>query len=340
MNRTARYDVATILAMTLLSIMGLSLLSFYEPSFFYRQCAWMAVAGLMFVAVLHLEPLHVLRLCQFLLLLTLCLMVAVLFMGDINGAKRWLTFAGLSIQPVEFFKPAFAVVSAWLLLRLREEGQPIYALSSFLLLSISVTLLLLQPDVGQSLMVLFLWGAQLFLVGAPITGYMTFVMGIILGGAYVIYPHVARRMAGFFIHDPYGASFQKDRALDAMSASGWLGAEHHIIHLPDRHNDFIFALAIQEWGALASLMIVGALLFIFYRQLMLSWQKDSMFHLLAVGSLMMIFILPALIHIASNGGFIPPKGIALPFVSYGGSALLGASLTLAFCLALNRKEAR
>lgn len=312
--------------------------------FVRRQFVFLPLALLVILAVSLLPPRDVRRLAALafagsLLLLVLTLSVS----APINGATRWLSLGGLSIQPSEFAKPAFAVVAAWLFAEQRlNERFPGNAVACGLFILLAA-LLLLQPDVGQTLVVSGVWATQFFLAGLHLFWVVLF-MALVLGGAvaaYFIFPHVATRVDRFL--DPsVGESYQVVKAMEAFANGGLLGrgpGEGQVkAVLPDAHTDFIMAVAGEEFGLLACLIVVGLFAFVVLRGFSRILQENNLFVLLAVGGLLVQFGLQALVNLASTLHLMPTKGMTLPFISYGGSSMLALALGMGMMLALTRRR--
>lgn len=284
-------------------------------------------------------------------LLTMIGMVLVLFIGiEIKGAQRWLHLPGFSIQPSEFIKPAFAVVSAWFMARQKESmATPNPDRSGYkiaiILYALAVVLLLAQPDFGMSVVLTSIFLAQIFLVGFPIR-WVFALIGVGVGGvsaAYFGLSHVRSRIDRFL--DPSsGDNYQVEKSLEAFQHGGLFGTgpgQGEVkLMLPDAHADFIFAVAGEEMGLFAVLIIVGTLFFVLYRGFMRLMETQDMFRLLAVGGLLAMLGLQALVHMGSSLQLLPAKGMTLPFMSYGGSSMLSISLSMGVVLALTRRDAR
>ena len=270
------------------------------------------------------------------------MMVATLTVGpEIKGATRWLYIAGFSVQPSEFVKPAFAVVAAWMFaMAKRQPGFPGTGIAIALFMVTAATLLM-QPDVGMTVVVTAVWGAQFFLAGLPI-GWIVGLAGLgIVGavGAYMLLPHVAKRVDSFL--DPGSAdTYQIDRALEAFRAGGVMGTGPGDgtvkLSLPDAHTDFVFAVAGEEFGLILCLAVVGLYALIVLRGMGQLLRSKDLFVLLAAGGLLTQFGLQALINMAVNLHLLPTKGMTLPFISYGGSSLLALALGMGMALALLR----
>ncbi|WP_425405961.1 FtsW/RodA/SpoVE family cell cycle protein [Hwanghaeella sp.] len=342
-------------AVVLLGALGLLLTTTASPpvaerinvdSFhFVKKQAFMlgpALFTIIGVSLLNLKQIRRLSLAVF--IGALVLMVAtILFGAEIKGATRWISFGGLTIQPSEFAKPAFAVLAGWILAARRMgEDVPGYAISAALCVLV-VGLLALQPDIGQAFVVCSIWFTQLFIAGLS----MSFVIFAVLGGlaalvaAYYIFPHVASRIDRFLdpaAHD----SYQIDKAMEAFQSGGIMGRGpgEGIVKqsLPDGHADFIFAVAGEEFGLFACMFIVVIFIFVVVRGFSRLLQDNDMFVVLAATGLIVQFALQALVNMASTLSLIPTKGMTLPFISYGGSSLLALALGMGMLLALTRRR--
>ncbi len=296
------------------------------------------------IAVSLMGPRGVRRLAAIGFLVGLLLTGATLFMGsEIKGATRWISIAGFSLQPSEFLKPCFAVVTAWMFAAQNGEERVPGDVISIALYALVAGLLLLQPDLGMTFVVTATWFVQFFLAGLPLL--WVFALGIVgiagLVGAYFTFDHVAERIDGFL--DPAsGDSYQIDRSLEAFVNGGLYGrgpGEGTVkLHLPDAHSDFIFAVAGEELGLLVCLLIVGLFAFVVLRGLSRLMRENSQFVQLGATGLLVTFGLQALINMASSLHLMPTKGMTLPFISYGGSSLLALSLGMGMLLALTRRR--
>ena len=314
--------------------------------FVRRQFLFLLLALAVMLATSLLTSGSIRRLAAVVFAVTLVFMVAVLITGEeINGARRWLRLGTLSIQPSEFIKPAFAVVAAWMFAKRRQDehfpGDAITA--GFFILVASC--LLLQPDVGMSILVAAVWGAQLLLAGLPLT-LVAMVALLFLSGAvaaYFTFTHVRIRVDSFL--DPsVGDNYQVMRSRDAFRNGGLFGrgpGEGRIKEiLPDAHADFIFAVTGEEFGLMVCLLLVGLFAFVVLRGFSRVFRDNDLFVLLAVAGLLVQFGLQAIINMASSLQLMPPKGMTLPFISYGGSSTLALAWGLGMVLALTRERPR
>ena len=262
---------------------------------------------------------------------------------EIKGARHWISLPGLSLQPSEFVKPTFAVVSAWLLAQYRlREGFPGHWIAVGLYALIAA-MLIKQPDLGMAAVVSAVWFTQFFLAGLRLYWAAVGVAGGMAGlfAAYFALPHVQSRIDRFL--DPQsGDSYQVDRAMDAFMNGGLWGrgpGEGTVKeYLPDAHADFVFAVAGEELGLIACLVIVALFAFIVLRGFSRLLQENNLFVVLAATGLFVQFGLQAVINMASSLHLMPTKGMTLPFISYGGSSLLALGLGMGMALALTRRR--
>lgn len=314
-----------------------------EPFHFVRrQFAFLLPSVVVMLGVSLLSPRQVRRLAVIGFAGAVVLLAAVLELGaEVKGATRWLTMAGLTIQPSEFIKPTFAVAAGWMFAESRMDPRfPGKAIATAMYGAVAL-LLLLEPDVGQTLVVSSIWAAEFIIAGLPmvLVGGLV-LMGIAGGvGAYLVFPHVQSRVARFL--DPQaGDAYQVMTALNAFRHGGLVGVgpgEGRVkLVLPDAHTDFILAVAGEEFGVLLCLVVVALFAFIVLRGLSRLMREDNLFIVLASAGLFVQFGLQALINMASTLRLMPTKGMTLPFISYGGSSMLGLALGMGMALALTR----
>ena len=341
-------DRWTLLALALLIGFGAVLTMAASPAvaerigldnmhFVRRQLALLPLAiGLMFVTSLQ-SPKTIRRMAVIGFLIAVALVALTFVIGiEIKGARRWINLPGLSLQPSEFVKPTFAVVTGWLLAEGKlREGFPGPLIAAFLYV-ILVGLLVKQPDLGMAVVISAVWFAQFFLAGLRL--YWV-VVGLI--GAYALLPHVTSRIDRFL--DPAsGDSYQVDRSIEAFMNGGMWGrgpGEGTVKEfLPDAHADFVFAVAGEELGLVACIIIVLLFAFIVLRGFSRVFQENNLFVVISATGLFVQFGLQAIINMASSLHLMPTKGMTLPFLSYGGSSLLALGLGLGMALALTRRR--
>ena len=316
------------------------------PHFFFvkRQLIFAVFGAVLLLAVSFLSSANIRRLSLALFVLSLLSMLGVLLFGpEINGAQRWIRVAGVSLQPSEILKPVFIILTAWAFSEgMKRSDVPANRVAIGFYV-ISAILLILQPDFGQTLLLTGAWVGMFFLAGLA-WGWVIFFLIAGLGAlvlGYQFLPHVKSRIDHFL--DPSGENYQIARALEAFRQAGWFGrgpGEGSLAEkfLPDAHNDFIFAAIADEFGIMACillLMIFGGIVFL---SLLRSREMKDPFIRLAVSGLMLLFALQTSINMSVNLGLIPAKGMTLPFISYGGTSLLGTALLLGMTLALTRRH--
>jgi cell division protein FtsW len=313
--------------------------------FVHRHVFYLVPSVAVLLAASFLSPQQVRRAALFVFLISVALIVAALFFGqEIKGSRRWI----FGIQPSEFLKPSFVILVAWSFSeRAKRRDVPALALAA-LLLVVTIIPLILQPDFGQTMLVSMVWAALFFLAGLH-WFWVTGIGGAAFCGALLAYklvPHVRGRVLRFI--DPAAApggiadTFQVDTALDCFLSGGWFGkgpGEGMLKRiLPDAHTDFIFAVAAEEFGVVACLLVVVIFSFIVLRGLFMAKRSEDPFCRLSAVGLVLLFGIQSAINMAVNVHLIPAKGMTLPFISYGGSSLVSLALAAGFLIAVLRKR--
>jgi cell division protein FtsW len=339
---------------------------------FAKQVVFLAMAGALLVIVSLFTPIAIRRLAILGCLGALALTAATLVVGfETKGARRWLSLPFLgTMQPSEFLKPCFAVVTAWLLAQgkasaalaaaARPGGTPwrllpdprglaqfpgrfLWPLAVVPLLGIIAVILKAQPDFGMLMVIVAVCLAQVFVAGLN----LVFVAAIGAAGiglaisAYVVLPHVRSRVDRFL--DPAaGDTFQVTKSMEAFGHGGLLGrgpGEGRVKNLlPDAHADFVFAVAGEEFGFVICLLILALFAFVVVRGMLRLLGESDLFVVLAAAGLLAQFGLQAFVNMGSTLHLIPTKGMTLPFVSYGGSSVLAIALGMGMLLALTRRR--
>lgn len=296
------------------------------------------------IAFSFLSARNVWRLSSFILAGSIVAMALVLMVGmEIKGAQRWLHLPGFSLQPSEFVKPSFAIVAAWLIAYQKtHETFPANKICAALFLVI-VALLMLQPDLGMTMVVTSILATQIFLAGLPFRYLIIFGLAALtfLTLVYMSFGHVQSRIDRFL--DPSsGDSYQIDKSLEAFRSGGVLGTgpgQGEVkLSLPDAHADFIFSVAGEELGLPLVFALIGLYLFVLLRGFHILMTSNCMFTVLAAGGLLVMFGLQSFIHMGSALQLLPAKGMTLPFVSYGGSSMLSMGISMGMLLALLRRQ--
>lgn len=314
--------------------------------FVNRHVMFLVPALAVMLATSFLSPRQIRRLALVIFIVSFALVVATLFFGvEIKGARRWLVLLGVNIQPSEFLKPAFVILTAWLFAELaRKPDVPANTFALLLLLGV-ITVLVLQPDFGQAMLIAIVWGALFFMAGMRLIWVMGLGMTAAIGlaGAYATVPHVARRIKRFL--DPAsGDTFQVDMAVELFMRGSWFGrgpGEGTVKRiLPDSHADFVFAVGAEEFGIVLCLILVALFAFIVVRAMASAMRNDDAFARFATAGLAMLFGMQSAINMAVNLALIPAKGMTLPFISYGGSSMISLAYGMGMLLALTRERPR
>ena len=262
-----------------------------------------------------------------------------------KGAVRWYSLGFASIQPSEFLKPGFVVVSAWMLAASQEINGPPGRFWSLVLMMVCCGMLIFQPDFGQACIVFFGWAVMYFVAGAPMALLLA-LAGLAVAIGVVAYghsEHFARRIDGFLYPD-FDPTSQLGYATNAIREGGILGVgvgEGQVKwSLPDAHTDFIIAVAAEEFGLVMVLIIIALYMSIVVRTLLRLMRERDPFIRLAGTGLACIFGIQAFINLGVAVRLLPAKGMTLPFVSYGGSSLIAGGIAVGMLLAFTRTRAQ
>jgi cell division protein FtsW len=312
--------------------------------FIKRQIIYLALAIIIMFSISCLSIENLKKLAFLGLLACIITLVIVLFKGnEVKGAKRWIYIAGFSLQPSEFAKPLFAVVTGYILSKRYSDPEfPAFKVATILYI-ILISLLILQPDFGMSVTVSAVWGAQLFLAGLSIVLIAAVIVISVIGfvGAYSFLPHVAKRINSFLDPDK-GENYQIKKSLEAFLNGGLYGkgpGEGTVKQfLPDSHTDFIFAVVGEELGLIACLAIVAMFTFIVMRGFFRIMHETDLFVAFSGAGLLMQFGMQAIINMGVALHLLPTKGMTLPFLSYGGCSMFAISLAMGMILSMTRKR--
>jgi cell division protein FtsW len=314
--------------------------------FVNRQVFFLVPAAAVLVATSFLAPREIRQLALVVFVVSLILVAATPYFGaEIKGAKRWLVILGINVQPSEFLKPAFVILIAWLFGESGRRPEMPANTIALVLLVVVISLLVLQPDFGQTMLITLVWGALFYMAG------MRFIWMVGLGAtaavgltaAFYTVPHVAKRINRFL--DPAsGDTFNIDIATESFVRGGWFGrgpGEGTIKRiLPEGHTDFVFAVAAEEFGVILCLILVALFAFIVIRALIKAMRNSDPFIRFAAAGLAILFGLQSTINMAVNLHLMPAKGMTLPFVSYGGSSLISLAYGMGMLIALTRERPR
>jgi len=279
-----------------------------------------------------------------LLSIILCILILfiILFLDyEVNGSKRWLKIYGFSLQPSEFIKPFFFLLSAWFISQ-GISGRNSY----FVVLIISFVticgLIILQPDFGTAFLIAITFFCQLFIAGLSMVLMIFALVSLLFLSAfsYYYFDHIQKRVDAFI--NPTANTDQIDLSLQAFKSGGLFGKGpgQGILKekIPSANTDFIFAVAGEELGFIFCSLIVLLILVIIIRFLLKLLKMSNPFEIIAVVGLTCSFGLQSLFNICSSLALIPTKGMTLPFVSYGGSSMISSAVLFGCLLSLTRQR--
>lgn len=316
--------------------------------YLWRQSAWVA-ASLPVMLAVSMVPHKYLRRGS---LIGLAISVVLIFVAahlgpEINGARRWIPIGISNLQPSEFMKPFFVVSVAWLLsLKGQDPQLPMFAVTGALTAFIG-SLLMQQPDFGQTMLLCLVWLAMLMVAGISPRA-VALLSGAGIAGvlaAYSFYDTARIRIDAFLYPNKNSADnfqYQADRAYETLTGGGLFGrgpsGGHAKYGLPEAHTDYIFSVIGEEFGLITCAVIALLFLALVVRVFVRLLDDDDGFRVLAASGLAIQFGIQAFINMAVNTGLVPAKGMTLPFVSYGGSSMLALSIGTGLLLAFTRRN--
>ncbi|MDO9589439.1 MAG: putative lipid II flippase FtsW [Brevundimonas sp.] len=310
----------------------------------WRMLVWASGGTAAMLVASLLSPRGVRRIALLALLTAILVMAALPFIGhEVKGAARWINLGPFSLQPSEFAKPGLIVFAAWMFSE-AQKGQGVPGVSiAFATWALCVGLLLIQPDIGQTLLITTTFMAVFFMAGVPLKWVAALAAagagGVV--GLYFAFGHMRDRMSRFLSPET-ADTHQIDRASEAIRAGGLVGRGigEGVMkrHVPDLHTDFIYSVGAEEFGLVLSLVMIGLYAFIVVRGMRRAMKLTDAFEQTAAAGLFMLIGLQACINIAVNLNLIPTKGMTLPFISYGGSSMVAMGLTMGLALALTRRR--
>jgi cell division protein FtsW len=310
----------------------------------WRMIVWAAGGTVAMLLASLLSPRGVRRIALLALLGAIVVMAALPFIGtEVKGAARWVNLGPFSLQPSEFAKPGLIVFAAWMFSEAQKaQGVPGVSIA-FGTWAVCVGLMLIQPDIGQTLLITTTFMAVFFMAGVPLKWVAALAAagagGVV--GLYFAFSHMRDRLSRFFSPET-ADTHQIDRASEAIRAGGLVGrgVGEGVMkrHVPDLHTDFIYSVGAEEFGLVLSLLMIGLYAFIVVRGMRRAMKLTDPFEQTGAAGLFMLIGLQACINIAVNLNLIPTKGMTLPFISYGGSSMLAMGLTMGLALALTRRR--
>ena len=267
---------------------------------------------------------------------------------EVKGAKRWLDFYFFRLQPIEILKPLFILTTVKILTLEKFKNSQIKYVLSFTLLSSIIILLIDQPDLGQTILLIGSWTATVFVYGVSLVYILIFfaIFLMFLCSLFFFLPekfgYITNRLINFF--DPsQGDKFQSSSALDAIKLGGLTGQGmgEGILKesVPEAHTDYVIAVISEEYGSIVSIMILIIFLYISFRIIKNCFNQDNQFLKISLIGLATLLIFQTFIHAGVNTSLLPTTGMTLPFLSYGGSSLIGSAILAGLVLNYTKNKA-
>ncbi|MDA8828553.1 FtsW/RodA/SpoVE family cell cycle protein [Candidatus Pelagibacter bacterium] len=317
--------------------------------FFFKHLVYIFIGLLTLVFFSSLSEKNLFRFSIYLFFITLFFLFLVPIFGtEVKGSKRWLNLFFLpQFQPIELLKPFIIIFVATILCS--EKNYNIYI--KYLLTIISITptglLLIMQPDIGQTLLVFLSWAILVFVSGINLLFILLFISLSIISLLYVVFfipkfIYIKSRILSFFNPDGGTHNFQSDKAIEAISSGGFFGkgiGEGTLkTRVPEAHTDYIVSVISEEFGVIAIIFLLILFLFFIYSVFKKIYLEKSEKNKLVLTGAISLIIFQALIHLGVNIRLFPTTGMTLPFLSYGGSSIIGVSILSGIILNLTKRK--
>ena len=317
--------------------------------FFFKHLVYIiiGIAFLIFFSSLSRENLF--KISFYLFFVTLFFLFLVPVFGiEVKGSKRWLNFFFLlRFQPIELVKPFIIIFIATILCSEKNFNIHFKYLLTFIAILPVCILLMMQPDIGQTLLIFFAWIILVFISGISLPIILTFLSFSLLSLVYIVFlipkfAYIKNRILSFFNPSNGTHNFQSDKAIDAISSGSYFGkgiGEGTLKNrVPEAHTDYIISVISEEVGVVAIVLLLILFLFFIYTVFKKIYlERSEKIKLVLTGSVCLI-VFQVLIHIGVNIRLFPTTGMTLPFLSYGGSSIVGISILSGIILNLTKRE--
>ena len=317
--------------------------------FFTKHLLFTFLALLIMFLISIIKTEFIIKFTPHLFTISFILLALVPIIGvEVKGAKRWLDLYFFRLQPIEILKPFFILITVKILTFEKLKETQIKYILSFILLSSVIILLIDQPDLGQSILLIGSWIATVFVSGVSLTYIFLFffLFFISLGSILLFLPdkfgYVINRLVTFF--DPnQGDKFQSSSALDAIKLGGLTGQGmgEGILKesVPEAHTDYVIAVISEEYGSIVSIIILIVFLYISFRIIKNCFSQENQFLKISLSGLAALLIFQTFIHAGVNTNLLPTTGMTLPFLSYGGSSIIGSAILAGLVLNYTKNKA-
>ena len=322
----------------------------------------MLIAGFIMFVVAQIPPQRLMALAVPLYTVGVALLIAVALFGlTKKGARRWLNI-GVVIQPSEIMKIAMPLMLAWWFQKREGQLRPLDFLVAGVLLLVPVGLIVKQPDLGTAILVLsaglavlFFAGLSWFLIVPPILlgligiGLVVWFEPVLCVDGFrwpILHDYQQQRICTLLdpTRDPLGKGFHIIQGMIAIGSGGFWGkgfmqgTQTHLDFIPERTTDFVFAAFSEEFGWLGNLMLIGSFVFLILRGLAIAVEGPTLFARLLAGSIPLSFFIYAFVNMGMVSGMLPVVGVPLPFISYGGTAMVTLGLGLGILMSVAKAK--
>ena len=317
--------------------------------FFFKHLIYIFIGIFIIFIFSSLKTNQLFRYSYFLFFITLFALLLVPIVGvEVKGSKRWIDLFFLPrFQPIELLKPFFIIMISTILCSVRTSNIYLKYLLSTILVSIIALFLIMQPDIGQTLLVIFSWAVLIFTSGINIFLLFGLSTIAIISLVYLImyvpkFDYIQGRIFSFFNRDTGTHNFQSDKAIESITSGGFFGkgiGEGTLKNrVPEAHTDYIISVISEEFGVVAIILILFLfLIFIYMVFKKINFEKDDKIKLVLIGCVSLI-LMQATIHIGVNIRLFPTTGMTLPFLSYGGSSIISISIISGIILNLTKRK--
>ena len=317
--------------------------------FFFKHLIYIFIGIFIIFIFSSLKTNQLFRYSYFLFFITLFALLLVPIIGvEVKGSKRWIDLFFLPrFQPIELLKPFFIIMISTILCSVRTSNIYLKYLLSTILVSIIALFLIMQPDIGQTLLVIFSWAVLIFTSGVNIFLLFGLSTIAIISLVYLImyvpkFDYIQGRIFSFFNRDTGTHNFQSDKAIESITSGGYFGkgiGEGTLKNrVPEAHTDYIISVISEEFGVVAIMLILLLfLMFIYMVFKKINYEKDDKTKLVLIGCVSLI-LMQATIHVGVNIRLFPTTGMTLPFLSYGGSSIISISIISGIILNLTKRK--
>ena len=317
--------------------------------FFFKHLAYISIGVIVLIFFSSLSNENLFRISFYFFLISLFFLFLVPIFGtEVNSSKRWLNLFFLpGFQPIELVKPFMIIFISTILCSEKNFNIYFKYLLTFIAIVPACLLLIIQPDIGQTLLIFLSWTTLVFISGISLLIILSFFSFSLLSLVYMIFfipkfSYIKNRILSFFNSNDGTHNFQSDKAIDAISSGGYFGkgiGEGTLKNrVPEAHTDYIISVISEEFGVVTIILLLILFLFFIYRVFKKIYlEKNEKFKLVLTGTICLI-IFQALIHIGVNIRLFPTTGMTLPFLSYGGSSIVGVSILSGIILNLTKRK--